>query len=132
MPNSNNIIIQEVQETIYPNSLYACECLARLEMHTVVSGSLLYLTSLYVNFGQQEFYGRNAPTGHVLASHRFEFCVSLLIFKVWRMFYSFQNLAEFNLKNIIIKFASYLLCLLKLFLRDITLPYVASENVKEM
>ena len=48
MPSSNNIVIQEVKEIIYPNGLYTCKCLARLVMYTVVSGSLLYLTSLYI------------------------------------------------------------------------------------
>lgn len=52
VPSSNNIVIQEVKEIIYPNGLYTCKCLARLVMYTVVSGSLLYLTSLYINFGQ--------------------------------------------------------------------------------
>lgn len=106
MPSSNNIVIQEVQETIYPNSSYACKCLTRLVMHTVVSGSLLYLTHLYINFGQQEFY-----------AVRLEFCVcffSRFEIIVLRMFYSFQKLTEFSLKYIIVNFIPYLLMPLKI------------------
>lgn len=55
MPSSNNIVIQEVKEITSPYSFYMCKCPARFVMSTIVLGSVLYLTSLNINFGQQEF-----------------------------------------------------------------------------
>lgn len=81
MPSSNNIVIQEVKDIIYPNSLYTYECLARLAIYIVMLGSLLYLTSSYINFGQKEFYIlENVPIKVMcwLATHSNSVLVSII------------------------------------------------------
>lgn len=50
-PSSNNIVMQEVKE-IDPTGLCTWKCLTRLVMPMVVWSSLLYLISLYTNFGK--------------------------------------------------------------------------------
>lgn len=81
MPSSNNIVIQEVKDIIYPNSLYTYKCLARLAIYIVMLGSLLYLTSSYINFGQKEFYIlENVPIKVMcwLATHSNSVLVSMI------------------------------------------------------